>query len=218
MTNDNGINDVVTEQELLSQVKFHLRIRDTSEHDAWLLQMINDGVRQLRNNFTLIPLVCQLQIDPTTYLARLPKGFYKLNGQNPIRTFKSDPNGANSPDWVSDGFYKGAFNDYYSAQVIGDYIQFGSDLKEFNCQISYLGLNVNAQGELEIPRIADLCVRFYAMYQFAFSEKDPAYQEYKNEYMKQRRFVRGEFANSDSQNDKGVSDGFNKFNVNPRFF
>lgn len=214
MTNDNGINDQVTEQELLSQVKFMLKIKDTNEHDTSLLQYINDGVRKLRNNFALVPLVAQLQIDLTTFTAKLPKGFYKLNGQYPIRTFSQN---VAAPLPVMDGFYVGKFNDYASAQVVGEYIRFGSDIKDNYCQISYLGTNLTPSGELAIPRIADMCVRYYAMFNHYLSEQNPLWQFYKGEYDKEKRFVRGEFANLDNQDGRKVSEGYNKFNANTNF-
>lgn len=214
MTNDNGINDTVTDQELLSQVKFTLKIKDTNEHDAYLLQQINDGVRSLHNNFSLIPFVARLQINKTTLSAQLPKGFYQLNGQNAIRTFTESPDKSIAPSVPNDGFFKGEFNSNRTAQIVGNYIQFGSDVKDDYCEIAYLGNNVDSQGNIQIPRIADLCVRWYACYMYYLELSDPRFKEFKTLYLEQRRFVRGEYAKSDSQDNKRASEGFNKFNFN----
>ena len=218
MTNDNGINDVVTDQEILSQVKFMLKIRDTNEHDTYLLQLINDAVRLLRNNFSLIPFIAQLQIDQTTFSVQLPKGCYKLHGGNPIRTFSGDAKNAIAPSVPTDGFYKGSFNDIADAQVVGGYIYFGSNIKDTMCQISYLGLNYDDNGNLMIPRIADMCIRFYAMAHFYLAEGNPLYAQYLRDYKREKRFVRGEYANSDSQDNKLNSEGINKFNINTNYY
>lgn len=219
MTNDNGINDVVTDQEILSQVKFVLRITDTNEHDTLILQFINDGVRLLRNNFSLIPLIARLQIDPLTHSVKLPKGFYELNGSNPIRTFNNSDNvnhGALAPSAVVDGFYKGSFSPCLSAKVVGGYIYFGSETTDNMCEIAFLGLNVDSNGNLQIPRIADLCVRYFTIAEMCLMlpDKGEQYALYQKRFKEQKRYVRGEYAKSDSQDDKGVEEGYNKFNFN----
>lgn len=218
MTNDNGINDIVTDQEILSQVKFMLKIVNTNEHDTYLLQAINDGVRQLRNNFSLIPLIAQLQIDKQTLSVQVPKGFYELRGRNPIRTFSGNVKNAIAPSVPTDGFYKGQFNDIEDAKVVNGYIYFGSAVTDTMCQISFLGLNVDSNGNLSIPRIADLAVRFYAMAQFYLLEGNPLYSEFMRRFRHEKRFVRGEYARSDSQDQKLDSEGINKFNVNTNYY
>ena len=221
MTNDNGINDTVTDQEILSQVKFILRIKDTNEYDTLLLQFINDGVRLLRNNFTLVPLICQLQIDQTSLSARLPKGFYELNGTNAIRTFSSSTVNAIAPSVPVDGYYKGTFNEGATAQIIGQYINFGSGVKDDMCQIAYLGLNLDTNGNLSIPRIADLCIRWYAAAEFCLQgtpEQQNLYPVYEKRFKKQKRYIRGEYAKGDTQDNKKSAEGHNKFNFNTNTF
>jgi hypothetical protein len=216
MTNDNGIFDVVSENEILQRVKLKLGISDTPLHDAYLYNSLNDKVRQLRNFFVFPSQIAQIPIDLTTFTAPLPKGFIILEGHNPIRTFKAlnDIN-STAPYAPTTGFYKGDFNNNTSARVKDNYIWFGSAIEDLWCEISYIGINTDENGDLVLPRVADLCLTFGVCADFCLERGDPSqmakYATYVHEYKVEKRYIRGLAAENDAQDTKRVADINNKF-------
>jgi hypothetical protein len=216
MTNDNGIYDVVSENEIIQRVKLKLGISDTPLHDAYLYNSLNDKVRQLRNFFVFPSHVAQIPIDLTTFTAPLPKGFIILEGHNPIRTFASIGSlNSSAPYMPTNGFYKGSFNNNTSARVKDGYVWFGTQIEDSYCQISYIGIALDENGELSLPRVADLCLTYGVMSDFCLERGDPSqmakYATYLHEYKVEKRYIRGLAAESDSQEGKRIADINNHF-------
>lgn len=216
MTSDNGVYDVVSENEIIQRVKLKLGIMDTNGHDAYLYNSLNDKVRQLRNFFTFPSHIAEIPIDLTTFTAPLPKGFIILEGQNPIRTFASLGSlNSTAPNMPTSGFYKGSFNNNTSAVVKDNYIWFGSQIEDSWCQISYIGIALDANGELSLPRVADLCLTYGVCAEFCLERGDASqmakYPTYTHEYKVEKRYIRGLAAENDSQANKRVADINNKF-------
>jgi hypothetical protein len=231
MTNDNGINNSVTSQEILSAVKFELGIFNTNDHDAYILQAINNRLRDMTNLLTVVPLVAQLQIDLVTFTAKLPVNFMWLNGVNPIRTFTdlptNTPSVTVSPAYVGDGFYKGSLSTPLGAQIPPPYnhVYFGSDTTDTMCMIAFMGTNIDANGSLVLPRIADNYLTKGACADWCRSRGDASqkalFQSYDLEAKKAKAKVRGFAAHSDPQDQKRLAEINNKFAIdldNFRFY
>ena len=220
MTNDNGLFDSVSENEILQKVKFRLGITDTPMNDAYILEVINDKLRDLVNFFTFTPKIAQLPIDLVNFVAPLPKGFLYLYGKSPVRTFTSNtttPSVLTTPNAIADGFFKGTLSDHDFASVMDGYLRFGTGVTDNWCQISFIGANLDANGELKIPRAADRCLTYGAMADFCLERGDAAqsakYQIYDLKYKKEKAIIKGRFAHSDPQDEKRTSDIMNHMNI-----
>ena len=216
MTNDNAIYDTVSENEIVQRVKLKLGISDTLLHDAYLYNSLNDNLRRLRNFFVFPSCIAQIPIDLTTYTAPLPKGFIILEGHSPIRTFASIGSlDSSAPYMPTNGFYKGSFNNNTSARVKDGFIYFGSAVEDTYCQISYIGVALDENGDLLLPRVADMCLTWGVMAEFCLERGDALqqakYATYLHEYKVEKRYIRGLAAENDAQETKRVADINNKF-------
>jgi len=86
MDSKTGTYEFIDQSYLLAGTKMQLGLRDTTVEDGFLLDSINQGVKELRNQGTQVYLVDQLTIDHNyaTPRAELPAGFIRFVKKNPI--------------------------------------------------------------------------------------------------------------------------------------
>jgi len=89
-----GTYDYIDRNFVLAGAKSQLGLRETTSEDAYLIDAINDGVKNLRIFGTFIPIVTQLEIDHegSTPKALLPTGFSKFFKKDPIVFVNSQGN------------------------------------------------------------------------------------------------------------------------------
>lgn len=80
-----GLYDTVDQDFLLSGVKMRLGMRDTTADDMYLIDLINRGIKRLRNLGTMIPFEAKVPIQD--YRAPLPSNFIRFTKTFPIRLF-----------------------------------------------------------------------------------------------------------------------------------
>jgi hypothetical protein len=80
-----GIYDTVDQNFILSGVKMRLGMRDTTVDDMYLTDIINRGVKRLRNLGTMIPFEAKVPIQD--FRAPLPSNFIRFTKTFPIRLF-----------------------------------------------------------------------------------------------------------------------------------
>lgn len=86
MDSKTGTFEYVDQQYILAGTKSQLGLRETTAEDAYLLDSINQGVKELRNQGTQVYIVTQLTIDhdSATPRSKLPEGFIRFVKKNPI--------------------------------------------------------------------------------------------------------------------------------------
>lgn len=87
-----GVYDYVSTEYVLAGVKSRLRLKDTTSDDMYLLDIINRGIKRLRNLGTMVPAQADIPIED--FKAPLPAGFVRFTKNFPIRLF--DPGDINS--------------------------------------------------------------------------------------------------------------------------
>ena len=80
-----GIYDTISQEYVLSGVKMRLQMRDTTADDMYLTDIINRGIKRLRNLGTMIPFEAKIPIQD--YRAPLPDNFVRFTKTFPIRLF-----------------------------------------------------------------------------------------------------------------------------------
>lgn len=80
-----GIYDYISTEYVLAGVKSRLRLKDTTSEDLYLLDIINRGIKRLRNLGTMIPAQADVPIE--NFKAPLPPGFIRFTKSLPIRLF-----------------------------------------------------------------------------------------------------------------------------------
>lgn len=207
MNNNVGIFDTITADYIVAGAKMELDLTSTTTQDVYLLNKVNEAIPYFRDCFTLIPAVAQLYIDTVTLSAKLPSGFVKLMGSNPVRLLAPElDNTANgnkvtgtiSPTGNIDGFFKGLQTNYTNVQVVDGYLYFGSGIKQDTCVISYITNNIDANGELKIPALAYRPLLAFLCSEWFFKANDPRYAKWEKRYVDGKRWLRGVMAAPDT--------------------
>lgn len=87
-----GLYDYLDRNFVLAGVKSQLGLRESTSEDAYLIDAINDGIKNLRIYGTMVPIITQLEIDHegSTPKAKLPQGFVKFVKDYPIVYVNAD--------------------------------------------------------------------------------------------------------------------------------
>lgn len=80
-----GLYDTISSKFVLAGVKMRLQLSNTTSEDMYLTDIINNGIKRLRNNSTMIPT--QATIPIYDFKAQLPDGFIKFSKSLPIRLY-----------------------------------------------------------------------------------------------------------------------------------
>ncbi len=214
MTDEKGIFETISIDEVLAACKMELNLFDTTLQDSYLENAIYQGLGKLRNFFTHTEMIAQIPIDLVTLSAPIPNGFIQENGENPIRTFSTLPTATTALNYIPtapnlSGFYKGVLNQCYSAQIVDGYIRFGSETTDTYCQLAYLGVNLDANGEAAIAGTFLMALQNYACAQYSRSRGDKSlYPSYIDDFYKEKRFLRGLYNTSTTAQIGNVTNKF----------
>jgi hypothetical protein len=222
MTDEEGIFETISIDEVIAACKIELNLFDTTLQDGYIENAIYIAMGKMRNFFTHTQMIAQIPIDLTTLSAPIPLGFAQTNGEQPIRTFSELPtvippnntvnNYGNFPSVPNrSGFFKGTLNISYSAQIDNGYIWFGSDTTDTYCQLAYRGINLDANGDMAIPSTALMMLQNYACATYSRSRGDKSlYPSYINDFYNERRRLRGVYNKSTNEQ---IANVMNKFFV-----
>jgi hypothetical protein len=207
MNNEIGLFDTISADYIVAGAKMELDLTSTTTQDFYLENKVNEGIGALRSAYTLIPSIAVLEIDPDTFSAKLPKGFVRLMGKNSVRILDNTRNqsdngtvilGTTSPIGNSNGFYKGDLAINFTAQVVDGYLYFGSAITQTMCEISYVGTNIDANGELKIPALAYRPLLAFVCSEWLFKNNDPKSQKWDLRWKQGKSWFKGIMAQPDA--------------------
>lgn len=207
-----GSFEQITTEYIVAGSKLKLGIRDSSEDDLYLADLVNLGVKRLRNLFTLVPAVAQLPI--VDFKAKLPEGFVRFNHPIPI-TFtdefgKAVTQGVGNPVFVNNAFYTNSPYEFGADQstrvsgsynIVNGYIFFSSGTTATHCKIAYLSTNVDEDGEVAIPAIAEDALTAFVCWNYCrtyFQKYSAVANDYKLEWMNGKRHLKAIYNMDDS--------------------
>ena len=213
-----GTYEYVSIPYLLAGVKMRLGLRDTSDNDIYLTDLLNEGARELRNLGVQIPAIATLPIENKK--AKLPKGFMRFTKKYPIR-YVSDggtapTNGALVPEFINNAFFQGDPNDLATiyggtVNIVDGYLYFSSDVDSPYCKISYLSANVDVNGNIRVPSYCQRALQAYASWNFRRTYPVDAYsmQSWEREWINGKEHCRAISKMPDSLEYDFINDIYN---------
>jgi hypothetical protein len=137
-------------------------------------------------------------------VALLPCDFVKFDKVNPIRLIDNNNQGNwIIPQFIDNTFFSydpdiatfGPFVRYGTVSQVGKYLYFSSDISSLRAIISYLGTNVDQDGEIVIPEIMDSVLVAYACWKYGqvYPERMPSdiRSAWEMEYKLNKKAVKG---------------------------
>lgn len=211
MNNDIGLFDTITADYIVNGAKMELDLVSTTTQDVYLLNKVNEGLGALRNFYTQVPQIAVLDINPVTLSAQVPNGFIRLMGNNSVRLLDDSVNiligdkkqQGNLPvPPTSDGFFKGNLAYYAGAKVVDGYIYFNNDITQTQCEISYLGTNIDEKGDLKIPAIAYRVLLSFVCSEWLYKNNDKRYAKWDERWRSGKAWLRGIYNTPDELETK----------------
>lgn len=207
MNNEYGTYDVIAPEYVLAGVKQNLGIKNSTEDDLYLLDLINEGAKEIRSPLSFVPAIAQLQIVDAK--AKLPIGFVRFaKGNFPIRYVGQDgliPENApyTAPAFVNNEFFTASpFQNFSSlapwngmVNVVDGYIYFEGNVTEQFVKIAYLSTRLDEQGNVVIPAVAERTIKAYACWKYclAMRERPDITQAWAIEYKMGKVGLKGKF-------------------------
>jgi len=207
MNNLYATYDTITPEYVLAGCKQMLGIKNSTEDDLYILDLINEGVKSLRSPLNFIPAIATLQI--VGGKAKLPDGFVSFpRGKFPIRYVQAngfvDPTLANftAPLFTNNPFYtQDPFTGFASlapfngiVNMANGYLFFEGETDVDFVKIAYMSTNLDYDGNVVIPAVTERAAKAYAGWKYSRTIKDyPAASSYEYEYKKCRTGLRGRY-------------------------
>lgn len=201
---DSGIGsfETTTLDSILAGAKMRLRLRDTTSEDLLLKDLIVEGLKKSRVPSLFIRKEEYIEID--NLVAQLPCDFVKFDKINPIRLIDNDNQGTwIIPQFTDNTFFSydndlESYNSYIRFGTVtqnGKYLYFSSDIESRRALISYLGTNVDQDGEIVIPELMDSVLVAYACWKYGmiYPERMPSdiRSAWEMEYKLNKKAVKG---------------------------
>lgn len=201
---DSGIGsfETTTLDSILAGAKMRLRLRDTTSEDLLLKDLIVEGLKKSRVPSLFIRKEECIEID--NLVAQLPCDFVKFDKINPIRLIDNDNQGTwIIPQFTDNTFFSydndlESYNSYIRFGTVtqnGKYLYFSSDIESRRALISYLGTNVDQDGEIVIPELMDSVLVAYACWKYGmiYPERMPSdiRSAWEMEYKLNKKAVKG---------------------------
>lgn len=201
---DSGIGsfETTTLDSILAGAKMRLRLRDTTSEDLLLKDLIVEGLKKSRVPSLFIRKEEYIEID--NLVAQLPCDFVKFDKINPIRLIDNDNQGTwIIPQFTDNTFFSydndlESYNSYIRFGTVtqnGKYLYFSSDIESRRVLISYLGTNVDQDGEIVIPELMDSVLVAYACWKYGmiYPERMPSdiRSAWEMEYKLNKKAVKG---------------------------
>lgn len=181
--------DYTTLDQMLAQAKVELRLDYTNSEDFYILRFLLKCSEEMMTKTEFIEKPEILPID--CGIAILPCDFVKFDRPYPLRfTCNGLPDNAYS--WLTVTYTGGPMfnclpcNSGVPVINIQDgKIQFSTHITATECEISYLGLNIDADGKLKIPRINSRPIIAGACYMYLRALEKPStlWSDYKQEWI-----------------------------------
>ena len=179
----------VSLRQIIADAKMILGLT-SSDQDTFLYKLASDAARQIESTENILPLVQVLQIDNAT--AFLPSGVVMIRA---VRLTTS--NGWCYPVYVDSlfPFDKDCYNstefgynniDGYSFAIQDECLIFSSNINIDQCEVSYYGLALDADGFPLITEYMELAVQSYMVWKFMMANfklfPRDIRQDYKDEW------------------------------------
>lgn len=189
---------VVTNESVLTIVKQMLRLSDTTDHDIYLSQQINEGVRRLSTNETLIIKNCTATANNSR--------FYLPVDCKQILAFRSSTSCLQGTFVDTNFFTQCGCNALISSNgisplsnlidIVGRWAYLILAVEDGSTfEIAYQALNSDESGLMVINEEAQIAVQNYAAWKFALSYPENytrfQWMEWKEDYMFQAAKCRG---------------------------
>ncbi len=219
-----GTYEYITSDYVVSGVKMRLGIKNSTEDDLYLKDLCNMGIKELRNLYTLVPAIATLPI--VDGKAKLPEGFVKFNkGNYPIvyvnQSGKVDmdnqrwasPLNNNNPFFTDSPFVDSGFYPYSGlCNVENGYLFFEGNLESQFVKIAYLSTNLDENGEVKIPAIAERTLTAYICWNYCrtIRERPDIIAGYEYEFKKGKQWLKGLSAMPDSNENPYLYNQMNK--------
>ncbi len=221
-----GTYEYITDNYVVAGAKQRLGIKNSTEDDLYLKDLCNEGVKELRNLYTLIPAVATLQI--VGGKAKLPEGFVRFNkGNYPIIYVNQDglidssgvgnaiaPVSNNMPFYTDSPFPMGEGYFPYSGvvNVENGYLFFEGGVDRHFVKIAYLSTNIDENGSVRIPAICERTITAYICWKYSMTIKDrpDIIGAYQFEFKKGKQHLRGLSAMPNSNENEYLFNQMNK--------
>lgn len=157
MSQELGTYDIVPLSSVLSAVRMRLFMRDTTQDDMLLKDLIIGVLKRMRSPNMFIRASAYLDIINNESV--LPAGFIKLEHFNPIRFVGQDGKTDGhwrGPQFINDTFFKCDPDSRCTFGLQGTVVEdnnvlfFSEDIGATRCKISYRSTNFDCDGELVI--------------------------------------------------------------------
>lgn len=205
----------------MAGAKQKLGIKNSTEDDLYLLDMVNAGVKRLRNLMTFVQAVAVLPIDPINFSSKLPPGFVRFNKGCPI-VFTDAQGQANQqssliyPVFINNPYFTQSpflpqdpgFN--ITVNIVNGYLFFSSNVASEFCKVSFLSTNLDNNGDVQIPAIAEDTLVAFCCWNFCRTYRMPEAASYEYEYKKGRSWLKGLAASQQSIDEPYTSYLMNK--------
>lgn len=208
MNNDYSTFGKITADYIVAGAKMKLRIKDSSEDDLYLSDLVNLGVKRIRNLGTLIPAISQIPV--VNLKAKLPIGFSKFVHPYPIIFTDSQGGvlmqGSVAPNFVNNAFFtdspfknSNVITAYGGTVTMVDgYLFFGTNIgSATHVKIAYLSTSLDNDGNILIPAIAEDAITAFVCWNYTrtYSDKYSALimQSYELEWKKGKQHLKGIF-------------------------
>jgi hypothetical protein len=200
----------ITIQEMIAQVKGRLKLTNTTSEDPILRQYLSEGAGEMMTTLDLPQFTATINID--CFVAELPCNFVGFN-----RGSECDPplvftvaGRVQQPSVIS-SCYAANFNVVYTGgpfltaspyqgfscdcgipiiNIQNGKIYFSNNVDATECTISYMGLNVDENGKILIPKLNARPLTNFAMYQWCLDNGKP-WQEYQRIWTQGKRHRTG---------------------------
>lgn len=198
--------DTIDPSYILAGCKQRLGIKNSTDDDLYLLDLINEGAKEIRSPLSFVPAIATLQI--VNGKAKLPVGFVRFaKGAYPIRFVGANgqinnTNLPSAPIFLNNEFYTdNPFQDFANLQPFGGvvnmvegYLYFEGNEDATYCKIAYLSTRLDVQGNVLIPAVAERVVTAYACWKYNLTIKDyNAAMMFAEEYKRGKSGLKGKF-------------------------
>lgn len=175
-----SIYEQTTIDAILTDVKEDLFLTNTTKYDFQLRRIITDGYKSIRSLYDVIQTIETVEICNSA--AKLPCNLVEFNREGGIRFGPFNQSNPSISAWCHPVFTNQAFfkNDIHNnpqffgfttAQIVGDFLQFNSDIPFTKVHMSFLGLRFNADGTPFNPLVFKRPLGAYACYKFIRASK-----------------------------------------------
>ncbi len=209
--NKYALTEYIDLEYLLSGLKIALHIQNTTEEDFYFTDILNRGLRRLRNNGIFLSAEAQLPIDGNNQ-AILPDGFNKFVKAWPIvfcdAAGKAVKSPYSAPSYINNTFFKCSPYDPPdfvcggTVNVEDGVIYFSSDVTAQWCKIRYQSTNLDCFGNIRIPAVAEETLLEWGQWQYKMRNEDrysqTTIQTHKILYSNGKKMLKGLFNLPDS--------------------